>query len=75
MGSDKYIHYWGSGRAPPVTARGSGGALIALQLGSAAFFFGMKFTVISNTHHAISGSLEPAWIATRSSQCIVPTTQ
>ena len=36
-GSDKYIHNWrectGGGVPPPVTARGSGGALIAPQWG------------------------------------------
>ena len=35
-GSDKYIHNWGMGRAPPVTARGFGGALIAPPVGSGA---------------------------------------
>ena len=58
----------------PVTAKGSGGALIAPPVGSggAAFLllrlFSMKLTVISihiHVHHAISGLLEPAWIATR----------
>ena len=59
-GSDKYIHNWGGyrvGGVPPlVTARGSGGALIAPPVGSgaAAFLllclFSMKFTVISNTY-------------------------
>ena len=61
---------------PPVTAKGSGGALIAPQWGlgrsPSRFFalrlFSMKLTVISihiHVHHAISGLLEPAWIATR----------
>ena len=35
-GSNKDIHHWGRGRAPPVTARGSGGALIAPPMGSGA---------------------------------------
>ena len=58
---------------PPVTAKGSGGALIDPPVGSGAspqplFCFSMKLTVISihiHVHHAISGLLEPAWIATR----------
>ena len=33
-GSDKYIHNWGTGVSPPVTARESGGALIAPPVGS-----------------------------------------
>ena len=62
-GADKYIHNWregtGGGVPPPVTARGSGGALIALPVGSGTKpqplfsfqlrLFSMKFTVISNT--------------------------
>ena len=40
---------------PPVTARGSGGALIAPPVGSGSAFlllrlFSMRFTVISNTY-------------------------
>ena len=35
-GSDKYIHNWGGGVPPPVTARGSGGALLAPPVGSGA---------------------------------------
>ena len=39
-GSNKYIHNWGEGTRggvpPPVTARGSGGALIAPPVGSGA---------------------------------------
>ena len=39
-GSDKYIHNWGEGTGggvpPPVTAGGSGGALIAPPVGSGA---------------------------------------
>ena len=45
--SDKYIHNWGGygrGRAPPVTARGSGGALIAPPVGSPAFLLLHLFT-------------------------------
>ena len=75
-GSNKYIHNWGRVREgevpPPVTAKGSGGALIAPPAAPAAFlllrFFSMKLTVISihiHVHHAISGLLQPAWIATR----------
>ena len=52
------------------------GAFLLLRL------FSMKFTVISNTyslHHAISGLLEPAWIATRKlfilHNAMVPTAQ
>ena len=39
-GSDKYIHNWGRVREgacpPPVTAKGSGGALLAPPVGSGA---------------------------------------
>ena len=77
---------------PPVTARGFWGSADSSPSGvwgeaPAAFlllrFFSMKFTVISNTytdiHHAISGLLEPAWIATRKlfilHNAMVPTAQ
>ena len=67
----------GGGVSPPVTARGSGGALVAPP---AAFLlmrlFNMKF---SDIHHAISGLLEPTWIATRKlfilHNAMVPTAQ
>ena len=47
------------GRAPPVTAKGSGGALRAPPVGSGPLVcFSMKLTVISiHVHHAISGLL------------------
>ena len=71
----------GGGMTPPGTARGSGGALIAPSVGSAFLLlrlFSMKFTVIS-IRHAISGLLEPAWIATRKHfilhNAMVPTAQ
>ena len=76
---------------PPVTARGFWGSADSSPSGvwgfaPAAFLllrlFSMKFTVISNTyslHHAISGLLEPAWIATRKlfllHNAMVPTAQ
>ena len=59
---------------PPVTARGSGGALILSDSGvwgeaPAAFCFCvyLAYSDIQYKHHAISGLLEPAlaWIATR----------
>ena len=45
----------GGGVPPPVTARGSGGTLIAPPVGSGSVFlllrlFSMKFTVISNIY-------------------------
>ena len=76
---------------PPVTARGFWGSADSSPSGvwgfaPAAFLllrlFSMKFTVISNTyslHHAISGLLEHAWIATRKlfllHNAMVPTAQ
>ena len=71
---------------PPVTARGSGGALIAAPVGSGAKpqtllrLFSMKFTVISNTYTSRDiRLLEPAWMATRKvfilHNAMVPTAQ
>ena len=84
-GSDKYIHNWGRGRAPPVTARGVWGSADSSPSGvwgfaPAAFLLlclCMKFTI--HIHHVISGLLEPAWIATRKlfilHNAMVPTAQ
>ena len=68
---------------PPVTARGSGGALIAPPVGSgapAAFLllrsFSMKFTVISNTYTSRDIQITRACIdsdekTVHSSQCLL----
>ena len=59
---------YGRGRASLVTARGSGGALLAPPVAPEAFLLLRLFSSdIQYKHHAISGLLEPAlaWIATR----------
>ena len=62
-GSDKYIHNWGGygrGRAPPVTAKGSGGALIAPPVGSGQPLFCFCVYLATRNlfilHNAIYGS-------------------
>ena len=68
---------WGSADSSPSGVWGeSTAAFLLLRL------FSMKFTSISNTytvHHATSGLLEPAWIATRKlsilHNAMVPTAQ